>query len=59
MFIGNRGTGVGSWITGFRCYGGKWKEKIHSEATNVCITNENLTSQTCLYCFGRLNNPLI
>ncbi|KAI9246148.1 hypothetical protein EDC94DRAFT_653427 [Helicostylum pulchrum] len=32
MLIGDRGTGVGSRIKGFRRYGGKWKEEIHTEA---------------------------
>lgn len=59
MFIGDRGTGVGSSIKGFRKYGGKWKEKIHAESVNVCVTNENLTSQTCVFCFGLLSHPRI
>lgn len=59
MFIGDRGTGVGSRTKGFRRYGGRWKEDIHAEAVNVCITNENLTSKTCVYCFRRLNHPRI
>jgi hypothetical protein len=59
MFVGDRGTGVGSRIRGFRRYGGKWKETINSEAVNVCVTDENLTSQTCVFCFGRLQNPLV
>ncbi|KAL4212240.1 hypothetical protein AB4K20DRAFT_1966996 [Rhizopus microsporus] len=29
MFIGDRGTGVGSRIKGFRRYGGGWKEQLH------------------------------
>ncbi|OAD67163.1 hypothetical protein PHYBLDRAFT_151771 [Phycomyces blakesleeanus NRRL 1555(-)] len=40
IFIGVWGTGVGFRIKGFRKYGGKWKQKIHGEAANVCITNE-------------------
>ena len=59
MFIGDRGTGVGSRIKGFKRYGGRWKEVIHSEATNVCVTNENLTSKTCIFCFRRLTHPRI
>src|SRR6478735_836924 len=59
MFIGDRGTGVGSRIKGFKRYGGQWKEVIHSEATNVCVTNENLTSKTCIFCFRRLTHPRI
>ncbi|KAG1054971.1 hypothetical protein G6F43_003038 [Rhizopus delemar] len=59
MFIGDRGTGVGSCIKGFKKYGGQWKEVIHSEAANACITNENLTSKTCIFCFRRLTHPRI
>ncbi|EIE82340.1 hypothetical protein RO3G_07045 [Rhizopus delemar RA 99-880] len=59
MFIGDRGTRVGSRIKGFKKYGGRWKEVIHSEATNVCVTNENLTSKTCIFCFRRLTHPRI
>ncbi|KAI8047264.1 hypothetical protein BDF21DRAFT_352407, partial [Thamnidium elegans] len=29
MFIGDRGTGAGSTIKGYRQYGGTWKQKIH------------------------------
>ncbi|KAI8078386.1 hypothetical protein BDF21DRAFT_399636 [Thamnidium elegans] len=57
MFIGDRGTSVGSHVKGFRRFGGKWKEEIHSEAVNVCITNENLTSKTCFFCFDQLVHP--
>lgn len=39
MYIGDRVTGVGSRIKGFRRYGGRWKEEMHLEAVN-----ENLTS---------------
>lgn len=59
MFIGYRGTGVGSRIKGFRRYGGRSKENIHTEAANVCITNKNLTSQTCVFYFGGLSHPRI
>lgn len=57
MFIGDRGTGVGSRIKGFRRYGGRWKEQMHGEAVNVCITDENRTSQTCLFCYNKLIHP--
>ncbi|KAG1507786.1 hypothetical protein G6F46_001816 [Rhizopus delemar] len=59
MFIGDRGAGVGSCIKGFKRYGGRWKEAIHSEAANVCVTNENLTSKACIFCFRRLTHPRI
>jgi hypothetical protein len=52
MFIGDRGTGVGSTIKGHRRYGGKWKQEIHGRNTTVCITNEHKTSQKCVYCFS-------
>ncbi|CEG68071.1 hypothetical protein RMATCC62417_04398 [Rhizopus microsporus] len=58
MFIGDRGTGVGSTIKGYRRYGGKWKQCIHGMNINVCITNENMTSQTCMYCFSKLDHPI-
>ncbi|KAI8091844.1 hypothetical protein BDF21DRAFT_332801 [Thamnidium elegans] len=59
MFIGDRGTGIGSRVKGFRRFRGKWKEEIHSEAVNECLTNENLTSQTYVFCFDRLVHPQI
>ncbi|KAL0095493.1 hypothetical protein J3Q64DRAFT_1629365, partial [Phycomyces blakesleeanus] len=59
IFIGVWGTGVGFRIKGFRKYGGKWKQKIHGEAANVCITNECKTSQTCIFCFSPLTSPRI
>ncbi|KAL0095657.1 hypothetical protein F4703DRAFT_1789314 [Phycomyces blakesleeanus] len=59
LFIGDRGTGTGSRIKGFRKYGGKWKQNINGEAVNVCITNECNTSQTCIFCFSPLTNPRI
>jgi hypothetical protein len=59
MFIGDRGTGVGSRIKGHLRYGGKWKEQLHSQYTNVCITNEHYTSQTCVFCYSKLAHPTI
>ena len=57
MFIGDRGTGVGRSIKGRRRYGGTWKQQKHARYTGVCITNENKTSQTCVYCFSSLSHP--
>ena len=57
MFIGDRGTGVGSRIKGFRRYGGGWKEQLHGTHVNVCITNEHMTPQTCIYCYQKLCHP--
>ncbi|KAG1048531.1 hypothetical protein G6F43_009083 [Rhizopus delemar] len=59
VFIGDRGARVGSRIKGFKKYGGRWKEVIHSEAANVCVTNETLNSKTCIFCFRRLTHPRI
>ena len=57
MFIGDRGTGVGSRIKGFRKYGGRWKEQLRGKHVTVCITNEHMTSQTCIYCYQELCHP--
>ncbi|KAL0083580.1 hypothetical protein J3Q64DRAFT_1748218, partial [Phycomyces blakesleeanus] len=46
-------------VKGFGKYGGKWKQNIHGEAVNVCITNECKTSRTCIFCFSPLTNPRI
>ncbi|KAL4214657.1 hypothetical protein AB4K20DRAFT_1974178 [Rhizopus microsporus] len=43
-----------STTKGFRRYGGKWKQCMHGMNVNVRITNENMTSQTCMYCFSKL-----
>jgi hypothetical protein len=56
MFIGDKGTGVGSTIKRHGRYGGKWHAKLQGRATIVCITNEDFTSQICPYCFHRLVN---
>ena len=57
MFIGDRGEGTGSRLKGFLRYGGKWKPKVHSRYSTVCITNEYNTSQTCVFCFQKLLHP--
>ncbi|KAL0093409.1 hypothetical protein F4703DRAFT_1729865 [Phycomyces blakesleeanus] len=59
FFTGDRGTGTIFRPKGFRMYGGKWKQKIHRETANVCITNECKTSQTCIFSFSSLINPRI
>ncbi|ORE01573.1 hypothetical protein BCV72DRAFT_217012, partial [Rhizopus microsporus var. microsporus] len=38
--------------------GGEWKQELHGMNVNVCITNESITSQTCIYCFSKLDNPI-
>lgn len=57
MFIGDRDFGVGSHIKGHLKYGGKWKQEVQSQYTHAIITNENYTSQTCVYCFSKLDHP--
>ncbi|KAI8067205.1 hypothetical protein BDF21DRAFT_315820, partial [Thamnidium elegans] len=56
MFIGDRGTGAGSTIKGYRRYGGTWKQKIHGQSNTTCITNENKAAQTCIYYLCPLYN---
>ncbi|KAL0137307.1 hypothetical protein V8B55DRAFT_1578093 [Mucor lusitanicus] len=58
LFIGNRGTGVGSRIKGHLRYGGHWKSKTHARYTSVCVTNEYHSSQTCPYCFQKTTHPV-
>ncbi|KAI9257555.1 hypothetical protein EDC94DRAFT_522357, partial [Helicostylum pulchrum] len=57
MFVGDRGFGFGSHIKDHLKYGGKWKQEIHSKYTHAVITNENMTSQTCVYCYSKLDHP--
>ena len=57
MFIGDRGTGVGSRLKGHLKYGGKWKPKLHAVSSAIHFTNEHKTSQTCMFCFGPLTHP--
>ena len=56
MMIGDRGFGVGSRIKKHLRYGGTWKQDLHAKYTTVCITSENNTSQTCVYCFKKLSH---
>ena len=58
IFIGNRGTGIGSTTKEFRRYGEKWKQELHGMNVNVCIAKDSMTSQTCIYCFSKLVNPM-
>lgn len=58
LFIGDRGTGVGSRIKGHLRYGGHWKSNNHSLYTSVCITNEFNTSQACAFCFEKITHPV-
>ncbi|KAI9478867.1 MAG: hypothetical protein EXX96DRAFT_482583, partial [Benjaminiella poitrasii] len=57
LFIGDRGTGVGSSITSGLRYGGNWKMKNHARYAPVSITNEHNTSQVCVYCFKKIIHP--
>lgn len=58
MFVGDRGYCVGFTVKGHLKYGGQWKPRKNSSYTSVCITNEHKTSQTCLFCFKKLQRPL-
>ncbi|KAI8376834.1 hypothetical protein BD560DRAFT_391657, partial [Blakeslea trispora] len=57
MIIGDRGMGVGSRTKQHLRYGGTWKQNNHARYTTVSITNESNTSQTCVYCFHKLQHP--
>ncbi|KAI9269996.1 hypothetical protein EDC94DRAFT_512678 [Helicostylum pulchrum] len=57
MMIGDKGKGVGSTIKGCLRYGDNWKQDNHARYTTVCITNEDYTSQTCVYCFEKPRHP--
>ena len=57
MIIGDCGFGAGSRIRGHLRHGGIWKQDRHARYTTVCITNENYTFQTCVYCFNKLQHP--
>ncbi|KAI9486618.1 MAG: hypothetical protein EXX96DRAFT_472530, partial [Benjaminiella poitrasii] len=57
LFIGDRGTGVGSSIRSGLRYGGNWKMKNHARYAPVSITNEHNTSQVCVYCFKKIIHP--
>ncbi|KAI8083473.1 hypothetical protein BDF21DRAFT_326408, partial [Thamnidium elegans] len=52
----DRGTGCGSRTKDHLRYRGKWKEKVHGQYTNVCITDEYNTSRICVYCFSHLDH---
>ncbi|KAI8093979.1 hypothetical protein BDF21DRAFT_85771 [Thamnidium elegans] len=58
MLTGDRGYCHSSSIKGHLKYGGVWKPKLHSLYTSVGITNENLTSQTYVFCFKKTTRPL-
>jgi hypothetical protein len=34
------------------------KQHVHSKYSYVCITNEDYTLQTCVYCFNKLDHPV-
>lgn len=57
MLIGDRGHCIGSRIKGHNRYGGKWKEIIQAQNTYVCVTNEHMTSQICVFCYNPLHHP--
>ncbi|ORE19630.1 hypothetical protein BCV71DRAFT_162879, partial [Rhizopus microsporus] len=43
---------------GIQTIWGKWKQELHGMNVNVCITNESMTFQACIYCFSKLDNPI-
>lgn len=57
MLTGDRGYCNNSSIKGHLRYGGVWKPRLHSLYTSVAVTNENLTSQTCVFCFKKTTHP--
>ncbi|CAO3656903.1 unnamed protein product [Mucor hiemalis] len=44
QFVGDRGTGVGTRIKGYRRYGGRWLDNMRRQRGNVCLTDEYRTS---------------
>ncbi|CEP13228.1 hypothetical protein [Parasitella parasitica] len=58
MLIGDRGHCVGSSIKGHQKFGENWREERHARYTPVLITNEQNTSQTCIFCFRKLLHPI-
>ncbi|ORE06554.1 hypothetical protein BCV72DRAFT_207244, partial [Rhizopus microsporus var. microsporus] len=50
--------GYPSTIKGHLKYGRQWKPRKNNLYSFVCITNEHNTSQTCLFCFKKLQHPL-
>lgn len=54
MMIGNQGTGVGLRISGHSRRGGGKMRRIHSRNAIIGMTDENLTSKTCVFCYKRL-----
>ncbi|GAN07297.1 hypothetical protein MAM1_0156d06793 [Mucor ambiguus] len=55
MFVGGRGHGYGFSIKGH--LRGHWKEERHGRYTPTVTTDEYNSSQTCLFCFGKLSHP--
>jgi hypothetical protein len=59
MAIGNQGTGVGSVIKGYNRRGGKWLREKHNRHATTILTDEHMTSQTCVYCFSLIHHPIL
>ncbi|KAI9269623.1 hypothetical protein EDC94DRAFT_556671 [Helicostylum pulchrum] len=57
MLTGDRGYCHNSSIKGHLKYGSVWKPRLHSLYMSVAVTNENLTSQTCVFCFKKTTHP--
>lgn len=50
------GQGIRCWfIKGHLKYGGQWKQEIHGRYTHAVITDEYVTSHTCIYCYSKLD----
>ena len=54
----DRRTGVGSRVKGYPKYGGKWLKEICGKRSMICIINERMASQMCLYCRQELEHSL-
>ncbi|KAG9071055.1 hypothetical protein KI688_008598 [Linnemannia hyalina] len=54
MFVGTAGIGTGSRIGGHLKYGGKKVVEQHALSVPVLMTDENMTSKVCPFCFAIL-----
>lgn len=58
LFIGDHGFGIGFRVKRYARFGGSWMAAEHNHCTQVCITTEYNSSQTCLYCFCKWSHTL-
>ncbi|KAK3811125.1 MAG: hypothetical protein J3Q66DRAFT_287113 [Benniella sp.] len=54
MLIGDAGTSVGSRIKGHERRGGKKLREQHIQHCPIAMTDEYLSSKTCVFCFARV-----